>query len=158
MNFTDFENKIDKINVAELMFEVIKEGGYQEVFEKMNREQLLEGRTHQNTPISPKYTEDNYFTSVQKAKNYARWKQKISPNPERNTNTPNLFITGKFHRSIQNKTDKFNFWMDSNDSNAPSIESKFKNIYGLTPDNIQIMRQEIMEKTMNKMIKLVKNG
>lgn len=64
------------------------------------REQLLTGKGSDGKDLTPGYLEDPYFKTRGAAARYAAWKQKITPNPLRNLNAPNLFIVGTYHRSL----------------------------------------------------------
>lgn len=80
------------------------------------REQLYSGIDGNERQLRPTYTGDPYFrmryknpqVALRKAAEYRDWKNEITP-PEtsqhigfapRDTDTPNLFIDGTFHRSI----------------------------------------------------------
>lgn len=64
------------------------------------RRQLWNGLTGDLTPIVPSYLNDTYFKSKEEAYRYMMWKQRITPNPRRPIQTPNLFINGYFHSSL----------------------------------------------------------
>lgn len=71
-----------------------------EVILSMQREQLMEGKASDGEDLRPYYTEDPYFKSKESAQRYAGWKQRITPNPKRNRNAPNLYINGRFHSGL----------------------------------------------------------
>lgn len=72
----------------------------------MQRTQLLEGKGSDGKDIHPFYTEDlkpsGYFRSRATAENYRAWKQTLSypKNVQRNSDAPNLYITGVFHNDL----------------------------------------------------------
>lgn len=118
-----------------------------------NREQMLSGRTSEGTLITPSYSEDPYFNSKEAAMRYAQWKSRISPHPDRPIDTPNLFINGKYHASIdlQVTGDTVNY--TTNWGEGIDIENKFKDIRGLSPENTNVYRREYLFPGMVRIIK-----
>lgn len=74
----------------------------------LQRVQLFEGKAANGEDIRPYYSEDlkpsGYFYSVESAGRYAAWKKDGINYPytarNRNPDSPNLYITGKFHDEI----------------------------------------------------------
>lgn len=64
------------------------------------KEQLWNGEDAFGNNISPSYLQDPYFNSAREARNYAVWKDNITPNPQRDFSSPNLFINGYFWNSL----------------------------------------------------------
>lgn len=62
--------------------------------------QLMEGKDSSGKDIRPYYSEDPYFHSKETAKAYAAWKKRITPNPRRRDDAPNLYINGRFHSEL----------------------------------------------------------
>lgn len=66
--------------------------------------QLWDGKASSGDDIRPYYSEDlkptGYFHSKESAGRYADWKQSITPNSNRNPDSPNLYIVGKFHSEL----------------------------------------------------------
>lgn len=67
--------------------------------------QLYGGQDMYGKQLRFKYTDDvgpgKYFKTMGQAFAYARWKQKITPDPRRGFLTPNYFIKGDFHDSLK---------------------------------------------------------
>lgn len=80
--------------------------GYKEDILELQRLQLLEGKASDGQDLRPYYSEDlkpsGWFKTKDTAKNYAVWKESLSyPHKvERNSDAPNLYITGKFHNEL----------------------------------------------------------
>ena len=114
------------------------------------REQLYSGIDGRGTSLSPSYSEDPYFREPRAGffdedadhwvscfmhpERYIAWKQRITPPeasqrlglPARSIDTPNLFIVGTFHGSIDAKAtaqgvEIFTFGWDE----GPSVERKY---------------------------------
>lgn len=73
---------------------------------EQQRIQLLEGKSSKGEDIHPFYTEDikpfGYFRTRESARRYAAWKETLSYpySVKRNTNAPNLYVTGVFHNDL----------------------------------------------------------
>lgn len=101
---------------------------------ELQREQLLEGKTSKGDDITPSYLDDPYFKSRQAAQRYSAWKDRITPHPIRKSGTPNLFINGAFHKSIEAVIKPGSVIISATFKKAASIEGKFKDIYGLNDE------------------------
>lgn len=110
-----------------------------ELLETMNREQMWEGLDSTGKGIRPRYSEDPFFKSPEAAQRYADWKWKITPS-SRDADTPNLFITGPFYRSVtaERQGDFIQFGTDT--SLGGKVTSKFTTVLGVMPKNIDIIR------------------
>lgn len=153
MNLKGFENKLNKINPIDVFFSIAD--NMSKEFLTANKDQLMEGKTIFGKDIRPYYSEDNYFKSPASAERYRKWKEKITPNPKRNPDAPNLFITGKFHDGFYIKRDGHNFIIDSNDKNTFKIKSKFKNIFGLMQENILKFKNILLKRSWIEIIKKI---
>lgn len=123
-------NRFEKVDTDVIIYQVIAESDQDLV--DLNREQLYDGKTNQDTDIRPLYIEDPYFEGdVKRAQAYSDWKDKITPNPRRSPGVPNLYINGFFHSSIQVTVLPDTVVFKSSWSEGDDIEKKFKNIYGL---------------------------
>lgn len=91
----------------------------------LNREQLMEGKRRDGKDVTPSYFEDPYFESVEEAVGYSDWKDEITPNSIRKRGTPNLFIIGKFHYSIDIKLSPFKIEFLSSSPIAKDIRKKY---------------------------------
>lgn len=99
---------------------------------ELNREQMMEGKNKFGQNLTPSYFNDPYFKSAESAKRYSAWKDKITPNPNRPSGTPNYFINGAYHRSIKATVQGGKIVVDSDFKGASNIESKATGIYGLS--------------------------
>lgn len=118
---------------------------------KKNREQLMEGKLSTGKDITPSYLNDPYFKTREAAQRYSDWKDKITPNPNRKKGTPNLYITGPYHRSIDFNVKGLEFFFTSKFDAAAAIEKKFTgNIYWLDQENKEELLDESVEDAWQK--------
>lgn len=155
MNFRDFANKINRIDPKELMKNI--SNSLSQEFLELNKTQLMEGKSSEGVNMKPSYLEDTFFKTYIAAKKYRDWKQRITPNPNRDPDAPNLYITGQFHSGFFISQQGNEFVIDSGDKNADNIESKFKHIYGLSPQNIEIEKNKILKLSWKEIIRLLLN-
>lgn len=102
----------------------------------LNRMQLLRGLNKDGEYLSPKYSEDPFFKTKESAKRYSAWKKKIEPiKTDRPEDVPNLYIVGVFHGEIDVNANANEYTFTNHASFASSVEGKFKDIYGLTPES-----------------------
>ena len=66
-----------------------------------NKQQLMEGIKGDGNEITPSYLNDPYFKTKESAQRYSNWKDKITPNSKRKSGTPNLYINGFYHNTIE---------------------------------------------------------
>jgi hypothetical protein len=102
----------------------------------LQREQWYEGRGRDGDYIRPFYSEDPYFETPKQAKAYAAWKQKITPNPKRPEDVPNLIINGYFYSSLKPKIEGRVFDFDTNEFGDKVLE-EHPNAAGLDPERRQ---------------------
>lgn len=139
----DFTTKL-KDKIPNLVFDVIFDND--EMIIALNRKQLMEGKTADNEDVRPYYSEDSYFKSADAAKNYIVWKDKITPNPKRNPDAPNLYINGQFHGTFKLAIEGNDIIVTSDSKIAREVTQKFPNIFGLTDDNlIDFWNDKILE-------------
>ncbi len=71
----------------------------------LKKDTMLLGRNDEDMPFTPGYMEDTYFKTPIAARNYYEWKQGmraetrsllqyLTDQPEKNSDTPDLFVTG----------------------------------------------------------------
>lgn len=107
-----------------------------EDYVKANTDQMYDGKLSTGDDITPSYQDDPYFKSRESAQRYSDWKDAITPSPKRKKGTPNLFINGKFHRSITMRVSGDSLNIRSDFYKADAIERKFsEKIYGLNKDS-----------------------
>lgn len=67
---------------------------------ELQRQQLIDGLRSDDKPITPSYSQDPHLKNPAK---YKAWKGYIGanlPSSKRDEDTPNLYITGKFHNEL----------------------------------------------------------
>lgn len=122
------------------------------------REQLYSGIDGNNQPLSPSYSNDPWFQNKRAGffdesaqmfvscylhpERYVEWKSRITPPeasdrlklPARNADTPNLFIVGTFHSSIDARaTAKGVEIFTAGWDEGPAVERKYgSQIFGLS--------------------------
>lgn len=97
-----------------------------------NLDQLKAGRLRSGDLITPSYQNDPYFKKPGAGQRYSDWKDEITPDPRRPPGTPNLFVIGVFHGSIQLKQNGAAIEFRSTFIDADRIVAKFGPlIYGL---------------------------
>ena len=75
----------------------------------VQKKQMLEGKSSDGDDIRPLYSEDlksrgGFFVSPKRAESYRAWKQKITPNANRDADSPNLYIpfgSHHFHDELE---------------------------------------------------------
>jgi hypothetical protein len=125
-----------ELDIKVISSNIIK--GHKEEVTDIQRSQLYHGKTNEGLDIRPFYSEDPYFKKPGAAQRYAAWKQKITPDPLRGEDVPNLFIVGKFYQSIKGKDIITGITMVTSGSFASRIVSKFSNVLGLNEDSTEI--------------------
>lgn len=113
---------------------------------QLQRLQLYDGKNNKGEDIHPFYTEDSYFKTAKQAQGYIKWKQKITPNSNRNPNAPNLYINGYIHRNIIlfEANGEVIFKINSSVNFADELLSKYDDLLGLNPDNQEKIENEII--------------
>ena len=132
MTLHELKRRLDRFDMVQTVSECVDETS--DTMVDLNREQLLHGLDNEGNYLSPKYSEDPYFKSPESAKRYAEWKARIEPKRDKPFDVPNLFITGRYHASIDAHVGPETFDITSSDPNAGSIERKFKKVYGLSAE------------------------
>ncbi len=113
-----------------------------ELFLEENREQLLDGKNRYGQNLSPTYFDDPYFKSRESAARYSAWKDKITPNANRQSGVPNLYINGRYHNSISAKVVDGKLVVQSSFKAANKIENTYPGLYGLsTPFQIDYVKK-----------------
>lgn len=119
-----------------------------------NKSQLWDGKTFKNEDIKPFYSEDPFFKTKKQAEGYKKWKQKITRNPRRNPDAPNLYINGFFYSSIEAKKENNEVFIGTNSGFGSEVESGHKDIFGLTDEHwgelINLSSENIIKKIVNE--------
>ena len=114
-----------------------------ELFLKLQKQQLWDGKTIENKEIHPLHTENSFFKTREDAEKYIEWKESFTKNSKRNRNVPNLFIRGDFYSEIEITSDisGINFYAEGKMSSK--IIHVFKNILGFTDYNLELIKNNV---------------
>jgi hypothetical protein len=113
--------------------------------------QLWDGKTGLGKDIRPYYSEDPFFKTKKQAIGYRNWKNKITKNPNRNPDAPNLFINGYFYNTIQSQKKGIDLEIFTDNTLGKDVESGHKDIFLLQEDRwgeIFDKRIESIQKTI----------
>jgi hypothetical protein len=150
----DYLNNLNK--VKEQLPDVVNDALLlnEEKIVDMNKAQLYDGKTIEDINITPLYSQDSFFKTQAQAQGYIRWKQKITPNGNRNPDAPNLFING-FHYSmigLLKKGKDIVIGIKSSNALGSSIEAKYDKIYGLNTQHQEKVNKEIVYPSIFELI------
>jgi hypothetical protein len=98
MTILELRNNLLSLDVSRKVVELYEK--HSNEFLRANKHQMWDGKNPDGTDISPSYLDDPYFKTRKAAEGYARWKQRITGNPNRNKYAPNLFINGYFYSTL----------------------------------------------------------
>lgn len=144
--------RFSKINIWDVAINILIE--YREEIIQMNRIQLLKGKTTLDQDITPNYKDDDYFdTRSITPKGYAIFKRKLGANPyasEKSFYTPDFLINGKLVHDALNAIIKGDVIVIEPEGVGATFDSKFKNIYGLNRENMDILTKKMYPKMMQK--------
>lgn len=127
-----FIDKLTAFDFGKELETIVEE--YADVLGDLQREQMSEGRGVDGQYIRPFYSEDPYFKTPGAAERYALWKEKITPNPKRPKDVPNLLINGYFYGSLKAKVSGQVFTIDSGVELGEKIFEEHKNAQGLNAE------------------------
>lgn len=125
-------NNLQAFDFGQEMQGIVHE--YVDVLADLQREQMSEGRGVDGEYIRPFYSEDPYFKTAFAAEKYAEWKQKITPNPKRPKDVPNLFINGYFYSTLRPKLVASVFEIDSPSSLGEKVLEEHPTAQGLNAE------------------------
>jgi hypothetical protein len=128
MYINEIREALERVNIHQAAVESIVETS--EEYLHLNKNQLWAGKKASGADITPSYLDDPFFKTRKQAEAYASWKQRITPNPERNKYAPNLYINGFFYESLQ-----IAVGVDITFTGWPEVLQKYDDIYGLTPEH-----------------------
>ena len=148
ISLRDIGNIIDEMSkkiddVPNVVDRVVSET--QDVILSLNRDQLLLGRNTLGEAFTPGYTDDPFFKTKEKAHSYRKMKERLEADhktrmvnpqqyPDKNSNTPNLIVTGPFQNKMFINTSKGNYEIGSTYVDASKIDAKYENkVFGLAP-------------------------
>lgn len=124
-NLKQLQNNLD----AEIVN--ILKNGHPGLIEDLNREMLLDGRNNEGQLIRPKYRNSKY----------ARRKQALNSKPP--LGTPDIKLTGKYHKSLKAKFQGNDILIDSSDSKDADLSAKYEGIKGLGPPEEFQLREAV---------------
>jgi len=131
--FQELINDLRAFDFGQELQEIVADSA--ESLVELQRQQMLEGRGEDGEFIRPFYSENPYFKSVEAAARYAAWKQKITPNPKRPLDVPNLFIDGTLHKSLFAKVEDKTFSILAGASFGDKVFEVHKNAQGLDEES-----------------------
>jgi hypothetical protein len=140
-NFKSLIDKLTAFDFGQEMTNIVEDN--EEKIADLQREQMLEGRGVDGDYIRPFYSENPYFKRPGAALRYAQWKQKITPNPKRPLDVPNLFITGVFHDSLFVEVNAPVFEVKTDVSFGKDVFSVHQNAQGLDEDSRMQFAEEV---------------
>lgn len=133
MDFETLGNNVSRVikNLENIVLSSAME--LKETIADLNVKQLEEGKRSDGANIVPEYQSDIY----------AKSKKSIGAKPA--LGTPDLKLTGDFHSGIyaDRKTDYI--FTYSKDSKADKLNSKYRQIFGLTAESIAELKPDLTE-------------
>lgn len=139
------------IDLTEIVQEII--GADENKYIELQRNQLWDGKGSDDKNLRPSYSEDPYFKKPGAAERYANWKSKITPNPKRDKDTPNLYVVGKFYSEINlQKTNEGYMYKVASFGNK--VISKFDKALGLNETTLASEK----ENTLKETLKIIRDG
>lgn len=154
MNLFQLNKKLNSINPNEIFKSKLNIHLDDILF--LNKDQLMEGKTNKEVNITPSYSNDSYFKSKESAERYKKWKERITYDPRRDADSPNMFINGAFHKSIYISLGNNTYKIDSDSIKANDITAKFQNLFGLYPKNKEKIKTKLIIESWNDVIKKLK--
>lgn len=151
---TDIRKLIDDLkgfNAGDVLQEIVENN--LELLADLQRDQWMEGRGGDGEFIRPYYSENPYFKTPESAKKYAKWKQIITPNPQRPEDVPNLFINGYLHSSLYTSLRQDVFDITSDVDFAPKVFDVHKNAQGLNEEKRLLFAENITLPEFSKVLK-----
>ncbi len=117
------------------------------------KDQLWNGKRPDGTDIAPSYLNDPYFKSPTKAVGYMNWKNRITANPGRNIEAPNLYINGYFYDTLELKVEGEQFMVSSEDSLlGRSVVNKYGlDTFGVNERYLERLLGVIKDKILTKL-------
>ena len=122
MTIAGLLRKVQSVSLKELTGAIIASNTAK--MEDLQRAQLLRGENNKGQPL-PSILNDPYFTTPQKAKNYADWKQKLFPGSP--YGIANYIVTGVYHGRISVKREGDSVTTTNSATFASDIASKNNN-------------------------------
>lgn len=137
----DLINNLKNFDEEQAVIVIIEKN--EEKIVDLQRDQMMEGRGVDGNFIRPYYSENPYFKTAEAAKKYAKWKAKITPNPQRPEDVPNLYINGYFHSSLFVKIMNDQFEIDTDADFGGDVFDVHKNAQGLNEEKRLLFAENI---------------
>jgi hypothetical protein len=142
MDLDELMIRLKTTNLTQMIHDILVKNDVALWVSETNRKQLWDGKNAYDVDLSPTYLEDPYFKSIESATRYMEWKQKITPSSMRRPEVPNLYINGRFYKSIVTFIQEKYIEIVTQSRDGKDIVNKYKEPLGLTPKNIGIMATE----------------
>lgn len=139
MDFGTLGNNVSRVikNLDKIVLDSAME--LKETIADLNVKQLEEGKRVDGANIIPEYQSDVY----------AKAKKSIGAKPS--LGTPDLKLTGDFHRGIYADRKADYIFTYSKDSKADKLNSKYRQIFGLTAESIGELKLDLTELLQTKL-------
>ena len=127
----------------------------EDIMRRMQQDQLMAGLRSDGQQITPSMTRDPFFKgNMKKALRYADRKAMLFPDPRREYDTPNLFISGYFHSGFYPVFRQDEVYMDNLNKVIPTkgrpgddLYKKYgEDTFGLTDENWDILLPMLQER------------
>lgn len=154
MALDDLKNKISALRSFDCKYEVQKivDANKDDIIGKQ-RNQLLSGLDRDGEYIRPFYSENPWFKDKKAALRYAKWKASIFPDMGRPLDVPNLYITGRFHRSLFASITSDTYDIRFSDPEGASITAVHKKALGLNQVSKDDFKQNIFLPSFKQVFK-----
>lgn len=136
MTLREFYNMLKTIDIQTLKEEAVWQN--KDVIIELNQSQLRQGLTNQGTEIHPLY----------RSRTYAEFKASLSTYEAPNF-VPDLYLTGDFYKSFGLEIGNGDYDIFSNDSKADDLTAKYKEIFGLSPENLEKVKTLVTNTFVN---------
>ena len=138
MNIFQFRRNLREVrdNLEETIQTVIASPESQDLIVELQKEQLLQGENIYGDKIMPDYANKYYAQRKHNMNKFAGY------------GTPDLKLTGDFHRAIYFNVDKM--LPTSDDPKLQWLGKRYEDIFGLNEECLQIYRPEFKQKFIGK--------
>lgn len=140
-----------KSSIPEIISEVVRENE-NDILTNV-KDSLWDGKSGSGEDLMP-FVQDPFFKTQDQAIAYMNWKNANFPNPNRNPNSPNLFINGYFYSTLEVDISGDQFMVVSKD-NALGIDVIRKygvNTFGITDEFFRdVLRVEIKNRLIQRL-------
>ena len=133
MDFTTLQQNVSRVikDLEKIVLDSAME--LKETIADLNVKQLEDGKRVDGASIVPEY----------QSQDYAKAKKAIGATPA--LGTPDLKVTGDFHKGIYADLRGNYIYTYSTDSKADKLNSKYRQIFGLTKESIATLKPDLTE-------------